>query len=158
MSMKLTERLKAEHGVFLWQLDYLQDLVRREAPLEVLRAVAETIASAEERHASVEDRLLYPALARAIGRDFPLLQRSRAAHDELRQLVARIRSGGFDESTVDAFADRLRDHLEREIHDVFALAEEVLPAEKLAAMANWDVDHILEMNARRHGGTERRLG
>lgn len=158
MPMKLTERLKAEHGVFLWQLDYLQDLIRREAPPEVLRAVAETIASAEERHSSVEDRLLYPALARAIGRDFPLLQRSRTAHDELKQLVATIRAGKVDGSTVDAFARRLREHLEREIHDVFALAEELLPEEKLAAMANWDVDHIHEANARRPGWTERRLG
>lgn len=158
MSMKLTERLKAEHGVFLWQLDHLQGLVRRKAPLEVLGAVTETIASAEERHSGVEDRLLYPELARALGHEFPLLQRSRAAHDELRQLVARVRSGSFDESTVDAFAERLRDHLEREIHDVFALAEEILPAEKLAAMANWDVDHIREVNARRHAWTERRLG
>jgi hemerythrin-like domain-containing protein len=156
--MKITDRLKAEHGVFLWQLDHLQDLVRREAPREVLKAVAETIAYAEERHSSMEDRVLYPALCRAIGREFPLLQRSRAAHDELRQLVAGIRSGAFDESTVDAFAERLRDHLEREIHDVFALAEEVLSAEKLAAMANWDVDHIHEVNAKRHGRTERRLG
>ena len=154
MSMRLTDRLKAEHGVFLWQLDHLQRLVRDEAPLEILRAVAETIASAEERHSAVEDRLLYPALAGAIGREFPLLQRSRAAHDELRQLVAFIRSGRFDESTVEAFAERLRDHLEREIHDVFALAEEVLSAEKLEAMANWDVDHIHEVNARRRGSAE----
>ena len=158
MSMKLTERLKAEHGVFLWQLDHLQDLLGREAPPEVLKAVTETIASAEERHAGVEDRLLYPALARAIGRDFPLLQRSRTAHDELRQLVATIRAGKFDESTVDAFARRLRDHLEREIHDVFALAEELLSEEQLTAMANWDVDHIHEINAKRHRWAERRLG
>ena len=156
--MKLTERLKAEHGVFLWQLDHLEDLLRRGAPLEILGAVTESIASAEERHADLEDRLLYAALSRAVGRDFPLLQRSRAAHDELGQLVARVRSGSFDESTVGAFAERLRDHLEREIHDVFALAEEILAPEKLVAMANWDVDHIREVNARRHGWPERRLG
>lgn len=158
MSMKITDRLKAEHGVFLWQLDHLQDLVRREAPAEVLKAVAETIAAAEERHSSTEDRVLYPALARAIGREFPLLQRSRAAHDELRRLVGKIRIGEFEASTVDAFAERLRDHLEREIHDVFALAEELLGAEKLVAMANWNVDHIHDVNASRHGSTERRLG
>jgi hemerythrin-like domain-containing protein len=158
MSMKITDRLKAEHGVFLRQVDHLQDLVRSQASREVLKSVTETIAVAEERHSSLEDRLLYPALARAIGRDFPLLQRSRAAHDELRQLVARIRTGEFDESTVDAFAERLRDHLEHEIHDVFPLAEELLPAEKLVAMANWDVDHIYEVAARRHGWGERRLG
>ena len=158
MSMKITDRLKAEHGVFLSQLEHLQDLVRREASLEVLQAVAETIAAAEERHARVEDRVLYPALARVLGGECALLQRWRAAHDELRQLVARIRAGGFDESTVEAFGERLRDHLEREIHDVFALAEEVLPAERLTGMSNWDVDHIHEVNARRQDFTGRRLG
>ena len=158
MSMKITERLKAEHGVFLCELDHLQDLVRREASLEVLGAVAETIAVAEERHARVEDRVLYPALAQAVGSESPLLQRWRTAHAELRQLVARIRTGAFDESTVEAFAQRLRDHMEREIHDVFALAEEVLSEERLAEMSNWDVDHIREVNARRRDWTERRLG
>ena len=158
MSMKITDRLKAEHGVFLGQLDHLQDLVRREASLEVLEAVAETIASVEERHARVEDRVLYPALAGVMGGKSPVLQRWRAAHDELRQLVARMRSGGFDESTVDAFAERLRDHMEREIHDVFALAEEVLSEERLTEMSSWEVDHIREVNARRRDRTERGRG
>jgi hemerythrin-like domain-containing protein len=156
--MRITERLKAEHGVFLGQLDHLEDLIRGKAPLPVLEAVVETIAGAEERHARMEDRTLYLALAQAIGREFPLLQRSRAAHDELRQLVAAIRAGGFDESTVEAYVERLRDHLEREIHDVFALAEEVLSAETLEEMEDWDVDHVRKVNARRRGEVERRLG
>jgi len=158
MSMKITERLKAEHGVFLFQLDHLQGLVRSGASRETLMAVVETIASAEERHSRIEDGLLYPALVKVIGREFPLLQKSKMEHDDLRQLIARIRSGSFDAATVDAFAERLREHLEWEIHDVFALAEEMIPAEKLAAMSNWDVDHIYEVNAKRQWWAERWLG
>ena len=142
MSMKITERLKAEHGVFLYQLDRLEELALSRTPMDVLAAVVETIASAEEHHAMIEDRVLYPALVQANGGEFALLRKARAEHVELRRLVARIRSGVFDENTVCAFAGLLREHLEREIHGVFALAEDLIPAETLARMANWDVDHL----------------
>jgi hemerythrin-like domain-containing protein len=132
--------------------------VRSAAPREILQAVVETIAGAERRHAGIEERLLYPALVKAVGRECPLLQRSRAEHDELRRLSALIRSGTFDEVAVDEFAERLRAHLEREIHDVFALAEDMIAAEKLEAMSNWDVDHIHEVYAKRRPWAEKVLG
>jgi hemerythrin-like domain-containing protein len=144
MSMKITERLKAEHGVFLYQLDRLEELVHRNASLEILTAVVETIASAEDHHARIEEQVLYPALVQANGGEFPLLRKARAEHVELRELMTRIRSGVFDEDTVCAFAALLREHLEREIHGVFALAEDLIPQETLARMANWDVDHLHE--------------
>ncbi len=142
--MKITERLKAEHGVFLYQLDRLEELALKRAPMEVLAAAVETIASAEEHHAMIEDRVLYPALVKANGGEFALLRKARAEHVELRRLVARIRSGVFDEHTVSAFAGLLREHLEREIHGIFAVAEDLIPADTLAHMADWDVDHLHE--------------
>ena len=156
--MRITERLKAEHGVLLFQLDHLQDLVRRGAPGDVLQAVVETIATAERRHSSIEDQRLYPALVKVIGREFPLVQKSKAEHEELWRLVERIRREPFDAAAVEAFVTGLREHLEREIHDVFALAEDMVPAEMLEAMSNWDVEHIHEVNARRQCWAERRLG
>ena len=144
MSMKITDRLKAEHGVFLHQLDRLEDLALNNTPMDVLAAVVETIASAEEHHAMIEDRVLYPALVKANGGEFALLRKARAEHVELRRLVTRIRSGVFDEDTVCTFAGLLRDHLEREIHGVFALAEDIIPRETLIQMSNWDVDHLRE--------------
>jgi hemerythrin-like domain-containing protein len=156
--MRITERLKAEHGVFLWQLDHLQALVRSAAPREILQAVVETIASAERRHAGIEERLLYPALVKVVGREFPLLQQSRAEHDELQRLSALIGSGTFDEVTVDEFADVLRAHIEREIHNVFVLAEDMIAAETLEAMSNWDVEHIHEIYAKHRPWAEKRLG
>ena len=158
MAMKLTERLKAEHGVFLFQLDHLESLVRRRAPREILQAVVETIASAEEHHSAIEDQLLIPALVEAIGREFPLLQKAEREHEEVQKLVDGIRSGSFDEKTVAEFVRLLRKHLEREIHDVFGLADDMIPADKLAAMSNWDVDHLHEANGRRKPWPEKFLG
>jgi hypothetical protein len=70
------------------------------------------------------------------------LRKARAEHVEIRRLVTRIRSGAFGEHTVFAFVTLLREHLEREIHGVFALAEELIPQDTLARMANWDLDHL----------------
>ena len=155
--MRITERLKAEHGVLLFQLDHLQGLVRRGAPRAVLQAVVETIATAERHHSSIEDQLLYPALVKVIGPESPLVQKSKAAHEELWQLVERIRLGAFDAAAIEAFVTGLREHLEREIHDVFALADAMVPAEMLEAMSNWDVEHIHEVNERRQCRAERWL-
>jgi hemerythrin-like domain-containing protein len=158
MAMKLTERLKAEHGVFLSQLDHLEGLLRAQAPLLVLKAVVETIASAEERHSGIEDRLLYPAVVKVIGRESPLLLKSEQEHREVGKLVAKIRAGDFDDVTVRAFAEVMRKHLEREIHDVFTLVDDLIPTEELIAMSNWDVDHLYEANAKRKPWAERWLG
>src|SRR5882672_6827663 len=101
--MKITERLKAEHGVFLYQLDRLEELSLGDTPMDVLAAVVETIASAEDHHSMIEDQVLYPALVQANSGEFPLLRKARAEHVEIRRLVTRIRSGAFDELTVCAF-------------------------------------------------------
>ena len=158
MAMKITERLKAEHGVFLSQLDHLQGLVRNKATREVLKAVVETIASAEEHHSRIEDRLLYPALVKAIGRESALLRKSGAEHAKVHELVAQIRAGSFDEATVTAFVEVMGKHLEREIHDVFGLADDMLPEEQLVSMTNWNVEHLYEANAKRQPWAEGCLG
>src|SRR5436309_416726 len=82
----------------------------------------------------IEDQVLYPALVQANGGEFALLSKARAEHVELRRLVSRIRSRVFDEHTVCAFVALLREHLEREIHGVFALAEELIPQDTLVRM------------------------
>jgi hemerythrin-like domain-containing protein len=149
MAMKITERLKAEHGVFLFQLDHLEKLVRSQAPPEILKAVVEAIASAEQHHSEIEDRLLFPTLVKAVGREPPLLVKSEQEHHEVKNLVDLIRSGSFDEVTVTSFVELMRKHLEREIHDVFTLVEDMIPTEQLVAMSNWDVEHLYEANAKR---------
>jgi hypothetical protein len=47
--------------------------------MDVLAAVVETIASAEDHHAMIEDRVLYPALVQANGGEFTLLHEAAGA-------------------------------------------------------------------------------
>ena len=142
--MKITHRLKVEHGVFLQQVKVVRELIALEAPPAVLAATVETIATAEERHSEIEDRALYPALTRALGEGFPALVAVRAEHAAIRQAVAKIRSGDFETADVERFARILRDHLEHEIHSLFALADEWLTEEQLTSMCNWNVEHVYD--------------
>jgi hemerythrin-like domain-containing protein len=147
--MRITDRLKVEHGVFLQQLRVLRSLVELKAPHAILAAVVETIAMAEEQHSHIEERALYPALAKVLGPTSPALATVAAEHAALRQRVAKIRGGDFEVADVIAFADTLEDHLEREIHTLFALADEWLTEEQLVSMCNWNVEHVYDAAGQR---------
>ena len=140
--MKITDRLKVEHGVFLLQLDVLEKLLDDEAPLPVLKAVVETIAAAEERHAQVEERVLWPAVERALGIQFPPLVESRQAHARLSALVESIRKGDFDGALVLQLVVRMREHLEDEIHGAFRVIDDLLTDEQLNGLDEWDAEHV----------------
>jgi hemerythrin-like domain-containing protein len=140
--MKITERLKVEHGIFLHQLKALERLVRDGAAPDVVGAVVATIASAEEHHSEVEDRILYPALEKVLGRESLPLQAVAAEHARLRALLESIEAGDRTAAAVMAYVDALRKHLEREIHALFPMAEQVLSEEDLGRLSNWDVEHI----------------
>jgi len=147
--MKITDRLKVEHGVFLQQLRVLRRLVELKAPKPILAAVVETIAAAEEQHSQIEEQALYPVLAKVLGPGASALVTVATEHAGLRQGVARIRGGDFDVADVVAFADLLHDHLEREIHTLFALADEWLTEEQLVSMCNWNVEHVYDAAGQR---------
>ena len=139
--MKITERLKVEHGVYLLQLRHLEALMDAQAPQEVLKAVVQAIAAAEDQHSKLEDNVLYPELAKIVGQEFAPLLQVKEDHRKLAELSGRAGSTG-DPVHVQAFVDLLRAHLEREIHNLFALAEEVLGADLLSSLGNWQEEHI----------------
>ncbi len=155
--MKLTDRLKVEHGIFLKQLAFLEGLVKLDAPPNLLAAVAETIALAEEDHSQLEGRLLYPLLEKAVGSDYGPLQQVAQDHADLSALVERVRGGAPSAKLVLELVNLMRDHLEREIHGLFALAEEWIPAERLEALCNWEEEHLYESLGRRLEWAERWL-
>jgi hemerythrin-like domain-containing protein len=155
MDMKITDRLKVEHGVFLQQLRVLRSLAALQAPHPILAAVVETIAAAEEQHSQIEERLLYPALAKVLGPGAPDLVTVAREHAALRQAVARIRGGEFQIGDIVRFADTLQDHLEREIHTLFALADEWLTEEQLVSMCNWNEEHVYDAAGQREAWMRR---
>jgi hemerythrin-like domain-containing protein len=147
--MKITDRLKVEHGVFLQQLRVLRSLVELKAPTAILAAVVETIAAAEEQHSEIEEHSLYPALAKVLGPGSSELVSVATEHAGIRQAVAKIRGGQFDPADVLAFASLLHSHLEHEIHSLFALADEWLSEAQLTSMCNWNVEHVYDAAGQR---------
>lgn len=122
--MKATECLNTEHGVFLVQLDFLEDLLKKKSSNEVLRGVILTIARAVERHADVEERILYPAISRAFDKDFPPIKQMEFEHGELNQLIRQIEKGSEKTSQLATqFMDLLRSHIMKEIQVLFPLCE-----------------------------------
>lgn len=148
--MRITERLNVEHGVFLRQLEDLDDLIRQGAPFEVLQAVVRSIHRAEGPHREIEDELLYPALAGALGTGFPPLVKIGAEHQEIESMAHAIASGSSkDPSLITKFAQALRQHVELEIHILLPLAEEWIPKDKLEAMCDWYREHAYERTVER---------
>src|SRR5207244_10596478 len=108
----------------------------------LLAVVAETIVTAEEDHSQLEGRVLYPELEKALGNDYGPLKQVAQEHADLAALVARLRAGTVNAALAMELVNLLRDHLEREIHGLFAHAEEWIPAERLEPQANWEAEHI----------------
>ncbi len=142
--MKVTDRLKVEHGIFLRQLRYLEQLLSLHAPKPALATAVETICRAEEQHAALEDRVLYPELTKLLGADHPALLRLGEDHGAIRRMLGLIRSGDVEEESIRSLVHLLRDHMEREIHQIFPLAEELLSEETLSTLSNWNAEHVRE--------------
>ncbi len=154
--LRITDRLKVEHGVFLEQLRYIESLVQAQAAPEVLLAVIEGLCRVLDNHDRIEDKRLYPALSKALGQPHQALEAVEAEHVDLRASGARLRSGAVDPQAVTAWAQSLRNHLEREIHMVFPLAEQFLSGPTLASLANWDEEHVY-MSAGKREAWHRKL-
>lgn len=143
--MKITECLNTEHGVFLTQLEFLEQLVKEKAPDEVLRGVTRTIARAVERHRHVEEKFLYPAILREIGKDFRPIQVMESEHEEIGRLVFEIIRGSAGLSTlVTNFIGVLRQHIMKEIQVLFPLSEERISKQELEQMACQCVEYVHE--------------
>lgn len=142
--MRITDRLKAEHGIFLRQLKTLERMLAQGAPVEALGAAVAVIAEAEDHHSELEDRVLYPALVRVLGAEEATLQGVAREHVRLRELSSAILSGRFEAKDISEYARLGREHFEHEIHGVFVLAEEWIDEQELHRMANWNVDHTFE--------------
>lgn len=145
--MRITDRLKAEHGVFLRQLRTLERMHAEGAAPEALAAAVRTIAEAEAHHSELEDRVLYPALGRVVGAGDPGLLAVAREHSRLREMSDAILAGGAA-ADVAGYARLAREHFEHEIHGVFVMAEEWLEDDELERMANWNVDHTFEETGR----------
>lgn len=110
--MDIRDMLEREHREVERDLELLDESGYQDEDL--LRKVLVGI----ETHAEVEERVVYPALARL---DDALATRSWQEHDLAREIIARIRSAGLDECLphCEALADTVLTHVEEEESQVF---------------------------------------
>lgn len=98
------------------------------------KALANTICLALEIHAKLEEAIFYPALKQVIPED-PTLQKSIPEHNELKSLIARLRSCNAEDENFDALLMQLmRDtihHVADEETNLLPAAEKILPIERL---------------------------
>lgn len=139
--MKLRERLGAEHGLILDQLEHLEGLLERDVDPTLLRGALALLWSGLEPHLRTEEELLYASLAEALGAEFGPLELARADHHELRRLARAAAAESAGLAAVEAFAALLRGHVARE-ETLVSLADDQLEdahVETAAAgvMAKW---------------------
>lgn len=116
-----------------------------EASPKVKKALAETIASALEIHATLEEEIFYPALRTLEGGE-PVLTKSVPEHDEMRRLIAELRAA----EPTDARHDQLLQQLMRDVIHHVADEESVLLPQAERLMDNGRLSELgAEMTRRR---------
>ncbi|WP_227247359.1 hemerythrin domain-containing protein [Paraburkholderia caribensis] len=96
------------------------------------RAIVNSVCRALEIHAQLEEEIFYPALARIAPTD-ETLKKSRPEHDELREVIAKLRGMGPENAAYDSlFLELMRDtlhHVADEETRLLPLAERALGPE-----------------------------
>lgn len=95
-------------------------------------AVTDTFARELEPHFQTEEAALLPLLMEA--GEAELVARTLREHDELRELVLRVRAGDAD--ALWPFGAKLDAHVRFEERKLFPVAEAVLPPQALASVAD----------------------
>ena len=125
--------LSREHHAALVLAKRLAAAQRAPALREGLAAaVTDTFARELDPHFRTEEAALLPLLMEA--GETELVARTLREHDELRELVRRIRSGDAD--ALWPFGAKLDAHVRFEERKLFPLAEAVLPPQALASVAD----------------------
>lgn len=134
--MKITDCLNTEHWVFLSQLETLEAMLQEGAPVEALRAATLTIGAAVERHRAMEDEILYPAIRRQFGDDFPPILVMEGEHQEIESSLKGVASRAENmHALTQGFIDLLRQHIAKEMQVLFPMAEQAIPLSQLEHMA-----------------------
>jgi hemerythrin superfamily protein len=89
----------------------------------IKKALAETVCSALEIHATLEEEIFYPVM-RQLNGDEPVIQKSVPEHDEMRRLIAELRLADSAEVRHD---ELMCDLMRKVIHHVADEETKLLP-------------------------------
>ena len=123
--------------MFLTQLGVLESMLKSNATAAELRAVTLAIATTVELHRDAEEEILYPAILRAFGQEFPPIQVMVEEHAQIERFIEGVRSSDANvPEMVQGFIDVLRQHIAKEINVLFPLAEQRIEAADLERMTD----------------------
>lgn len=107
VSPSITDMIRFDHSHVL--LTWHQYVANKKPTVK--KALAETMCDALEIHATLEEEIFYPAL-RQLGLGGAALAKSEPEHNEMREVIARIRSGDPSSTRYDQLvAELMRDVL-----------------------------------------------
>lgn len=124
--MRITDRFRNEHQVFLEQLDVLQGLLAAGEPIDGVVTALRTLAAPLSRHARREEEELFPAIGRLASGPIGLLVEEHRWIEARIEAMAAAPSRLDLERLVDEFARTLREHIAKEDEGIFPIAERVL--------------------------------
>lgn len=154
--MNLTHYLSIQHGIFLEQLKFLEELKNSLKDREslALKQVAFSIARVVEQHGNMEEKFLFPALVPHLGKkEWGPVQATEFEHKEIRNILAALNETDDPRSIrIEAakFILFLRDHIAKEERVLFPLAQKLVGDERLEALGKKVLDLARKRNNSRH--------
>ncbi len=136
--MTITELLRIEHAAFNTILQEIEAVLPSTATLGELRLLVRVMAGFLQEHGGKEEAVLYPALDHMQAQRGQLKEMTQE-HGELDQQirqVAKNRDLKTARQQLGQLIQAVREHFEHEERCLFPLAEEVLEAENLVALAD----------------------
>jgi len=146
-------RLRREHRMVLAEIAALERAAapgRRRGHADREREMRRVVRLLERQfatHMSAEDRVMFPALLKALPEARASVAPLQAEHAELRSILASLRhhlAGAADDGRDEQVAvlvrdlvDLLRIHIRKEEAVIFSVAERVLPVHEVVRLAAW---------------------
>jgi iron-sulfur cluster repair protein YtfE (RIC family) len=150
LSPTITDMIRFDHShVFVTFHQYTRD-----KPAVVRKALAETICSALEIHATLEEEIFYPAI-RELNGDEAVIKKSVPEHDEMRRLIAELRNTApTEERHEEVLLKLMRDvihHVADEESVLLPEAERMITKEQLSNLGTQMTKRRLQLLAPQSG-------
>ncbi|RXZ38987.1 hemerythrin domain-containing protein [Oxalobacteraceae bacterium CAVE-383] len=133
LSPTITDMIRFDHSHALLTFHQYKAATRP----TVKKALAETVCTALEIHATLEEEIFYPAV-RLLNPEEEVIRKSVPEHDEMRRIIAELRITDPKEVRHDELMhDLMRDvmhHVADEESVLLPEAENMLPAERLSEL------------------------
>ena len=134
--MNILDQLSTQHELLLGQLNYLQQLKNDRELYDIvgLKEIAFVIIKAIEKHAYIEEKILFPALDNFFPGEVSPIQVMQFEHKELDRVILLLKNAKEPyqiKIEIQKFIEFMKDHIAKEEEVVFPLARKLLDEKRL---------------------------